>query len=217
MTLLGIMAGSVPSVTVTEVVNLDFSSVTLGDNVWLPQTGWQSYDTDDGGQTQASIWRTFRDGSGAVLYSADGAHHLTYDTGATGHESQADLRLYSSGPSILAGCVVAQSDASPLKFVGCELAITATENKVITYFRDGVTHDEFFMPTAYGLTTTPTVYTLRLRYLNGVVTTVLNGVVINTHTLTGPQQATLSGNQRAGVVNFAGLTNIDNLILRTVT
>jgi hypothetical protein len=142
--------------------------------------------------------------------------HLGYDVVTEGHEVEARIKLSSALDSQLAGVFVGLSPSAPLDYVGSELVLTASENKTITDFRDNASFTTLFQNTTAGLVE-GTWYVLKLRIYAGVVTAWLDGAVLGTHTLTGPQLALLgSGHTHAGVINYAGFNNFDYITFRSV-
>jgi hypothetical protein len=214
---LGIIASSAPNgPTVTTVLDETFAGMPAGDNDFLPETGWTSYDYDDGGTTHAAAWNTYVDGSQQVLYCADVQAHLGYDVGTEGMEVESRVKLTSVFADQLAGVFVGLATASPLVYVGYELVLTGTENKTITDFRNGASFTTLFQNTSAGLVE-DAWYVMRLRIYAGVVTAWLDGAQLGTHTLTGPQLAALgSGHTHAGVINYAGFNNFDYIKFSSV-
>jgi hypothetical protein len=202
--------------TVTTVLDETFATQPAGDNDFLPETGWTSYDYDDGGTTHQTGWNSYNVGADQLLYCADVQAHLGYDVGTEGHEVEARIKLSSALDSQLAGVFVGLSPSAPLDYVGSELVLTASENKTITDFRDNASFTTLFQNTTAGLVE-GTWYVLKLRIYAGVVTAWLDGAVLGTHTLTGPQLALLgSGHTHAGVINYAGFNNFDYITFRSV-
>jgi hypothetical protein len=202
--------------TVTTVLDETFATQPAGDNDFLPETGWTSYDYDDGGTTWATTWNTYVDGSQQILYNADAQTHLGYDVVTEGHEVEARIKLFAAHTTQIAGLFVGMASASPLVYVGFELVLTGAENKTITDFRNGASFTTLFQNTTAGLVE-DVYYVLKLRIYGGVVTSTLDGVVLGTHTLTGPQLALLgSGHTHAGVINYAGQNNFDYIKFSSV-
>jgi glycosidase len=201
---------------VTDVATFTFSDAPAGDNDFLPETGWTSYDYDDGGSTFAGAWNTFADGSQQVLYCADVQAHLGYDVGTVGHEVETRIKLNTPLTDMLAGVFVGMDPSSPRIYSGSELVLTGSENKTITDIRNVSTFTTLFQNTSAGLSEGPW-YVLRSRIYGGVVSVWLDEAPLGAHTLTGPQLALFgAGSTHAGVINYAGFNNFDYITFRSV-
>jgi hypothetical protein len=214
--------GAATGETMVELVYEDFSSLTAGN--FLPRTGWVSNEWDDGSTSPSNRWQVVTGGLDKYLTVnsvggggiADNASHVHYNTLAEDHEVTALVRL--SGMNTVGGVMAAGSSdtGEELTYIGFEMVVQdgsvgggSAENKIVVYYRDGATHDEFYEQNSFGLSTTGT-YEMRLRVVEGRVSAWFDGVQVLAPTaLTGPQQSSLDGHTRAGPIEYAGQTEFE--------
>jgi hypothetical protein len=204
------------SAVVTDVATFDWTNMPAGDNLLLPETGFQAFDYDDGGHTSDSSWHSYNQDGTSVIYSEDHSTHLVYNVGTPGMEIEGLVRLNSPGDEQIAGHIVGLDPAAPLVYVGYELATDLTVKKHVVYVRAGGSETSLFEEDDASLAE-GVDYTLRLRLFDDVVTAWFGGEQIMSEPLSAPQIAALGSGTYAGWVNFHGFNNFGATTLRSVT
>jgi len=219
-TVLGTVAAAINAGGLIETVawSSDFSEYPNG-TPFLPETGWESNDWDDGGHTVDSQWVTHNTGGSAFLRCSSASAHLHYDGLIENHEVEVDVKVIA--PTCLAGPVLAVSSADPLLYVGIELVYieSTPENKLVGYVRwniAGTPTEEFFYNNLDMDFVPGNTYTLRARILDNFVTVWLDGVIVSGYQLSSAQVPDIDGHTRCGVIHFStvGAADFDNLELR---